>query len=52
MAKFFHENPWQSSPLTHRFGGDLVGLAPSNKAPSRPKLKGETLEISGVFVNF
>jgi len=30
----------------------LVGLAPPNETPSSPKLKHETLQISGVFVNF
>jgi len=35
-----------------RHGRALVGLAPPNKVPSPPKLKHETLQISGVFVNF
>jgi len=37
---------------SRRHGGAMVGLAPTNKAPSPPKLKHETLQISGVFVNF
>ena len=32
--------------------GGFDGLSPPNKAPSPPKLKHETLYISGVFVNF
>ena len=32
--------------------GASVGLAPPHKAPSTPKLKHETLQISVVFVNF
>jgi len=29
-----------------------VGLAPPNKAPSPLKLKGKTLQIGGILVNF
>ena len=36
---------------SRRHGGALVGLARSNKIPT-PRLKYETLEISGVFVKF
>ena len=32
--------------------GALVGLAPPDKAPIPPKLKYETLQISGIFVKF
>ena len=32
--------------------GSFGGLSPPNKALSAPKLKHETLQISGVFVNF
>jgi len=37
---------------SRRHGGALVGLTPSNKAPSPPKLKYELLQISGDVVNF
>ena len=32
--------------------GALVGLVPPNKAPTPPKLKYETLQISEIFVKF
>jgi len=45
-------NHIQHTKQSRRHWGALVGLAPPNNAPSPPKLKYETLYISGIFVKF
>jgi len=50
MDAFYHVS--HVSTQSRRNEGALVGLAPPNKAPSTPKLKYETLQISVFFVKF
>jgi len=51
ICSFFNFCPQSTQSRLHGEGG-FGGLSPSKQSSKTPKLKHDTLEISGVFVNF